>query len=477
MRLVPIALLSILSLSACSGGRDVHGARRALLIDEAFNELFAGYDITGEDYRTFVDKGGGEFEESIAAVYQDGVFIIESVTEDQYLLLRRSSNPPLAELYLSSEDNIDLSDAVLGRAGQVVPDPETFLELDLTGLSAWNSGDRLELISANLGVVDNLIGAASTGTPAIGAEQLDSLTVDLAARGIPLLDSNRRDRLQVSQLEAKTDGALNYRALTKLFTANPVSTINAMRTTVGGTFEDVAQTSRSISARGASFAALREAVSPQSTVLGGYLLVQTLPAASKHGLYDQGPELVSFPFASENITLNVEYGDPFPGSWDDIALTLYAFQVEVIAAGATRSATVTTSLVRATLLDDAPVEPAISPVRDVHISQVRADKPLAGVGDAPVIAWNAPAMGTANGYQLNVYSLTVGENGTTVVSPFVTVYTQDLGFRFPTQSFTPGEYIMEIIAHSDPGMDIQRAPNRTLLPLSSAAMLTPIFQP
>jgi hypothetical protein len=477
MRLVGIAVSSLVLLSACSSGRDIHGAKRALLIDEAFNEIFVGYDLSGEDYRTFVQKSDGEYEESIAAVFSDGVFIVENVTEDQYLLLRRTSNPPVAELYLSSSDDIDLSDAELGRPGQVIPAPETFLELDITGLSPWESGDRLELVGVNLGVIADLIQGASTGTPAVGADAIDSLTVDLAARGIPLFNADLGDHFAVAQLEQKTDADLPYRALTKIFNPPAGNIISAMRTVVSGNFVDVPQnSSRSIAVSGASFAAMAATVHANAVPANGFAWIQTLPAAAQHGFYYQGPELASFSFSGENTTVDLTYGDPYPSNWDDLLVSIFDFDVAYTASGATSSTTISAQIITAGILGEV-LAPGISPVRDVHISQVRADKPLAGVGDAPVIAWNAPATGTPAGYRIVAYELSRAENGSTAIAQFVTVYTKDLGFRFPSASFPPGEYVMEIIALEDPGMDLERAPHRTALPSSNASMLTPIFQP
>src|SRR5688572_9239125 len=146
--LAPLVVFSASILTACSGGRDVHGSLRSLRIQEDGTRQFTDEDIRNGSFATYVQKAADEFEESVGQGYSYGFFIVEDVTEDEYYL-RVGGGGGAPEYFLSDSDDIDLS---LARAGRItvrplIPQTGTSLALDLQNLAPWQQGDELEISS------------------------------------------------------------------------------------------------------------------------------------------------------------------------------------------------------------------------------------------------------------------------------------------------------------------------------------------
>src|SRR5262249_36779925 len=121
-----------------------------------------------------------------------------------------------------------------------------------------------------------------------------------------------------------------------------------------------------------------------------------------------------------------------------------------------------------TLLQGA-VTPKMAPPTGVTIGGMAATSDLMGVGDTPVIAWTAPAMGTPTIYRARIYSFDA--NGRKTVADF---YTTDTSVALPSGVLQMGTTYAAAIQASMGVADI-KAPYRTTPTDAEATALTKLF--
>jgi hypothetical protein len=202
------------------------------------------------------------------------------------------------------------------------------------------------------------------------------------------------------------------------------------------------------------------------------------------------PDLVAYlpaTIGSTPLNLgNVPYGDPYPSTWNLFVVSRFLFQREYLAPGATTSAkangyieTDTTTLPTTS----SPIVPLISPPRYLTInpmgasSAVDATQDQSGVGLTPTLAWGAPALGTATGYDVTVYSLTTSESRT-VITALAHLQCNTNSIQLPPGLLASGvSYYFKIRATYEPGVDYATGPYRKRFPIGVADAFTGIITP
>ena len=123
---------------------------------------------------------------------------------------------------------------------------------------------------------------------------------------------------------------------------------------------------------------------------------------------------------------------------------------------------------------DAPARPLLGPPRSVHIAGRPAEQNLVNVGPEPTIRWEAPAVGQASGYRIQVRRLEARLDG--VVETWVsTIATELREVTLPPGFLETGYwYRMEIRAEQRPGGPLE-SPWRDRLPVSEASTFTGAF--
>lgn len=480
MRRLILLILASAALAACSGGRDVHGSKRVLRVDEAGNESFQDIDLSMVNYRTYVDKGGGEYEVSPGTSYTVGVFIVQDVTEDDYLLLE--TNGEQTRLFVSDSDDIDLSFVRPGRDFLNYPEDPALLQLDLSNVDGLGGNDRLEVLAPNIDLNLGLSQSATTA-PAAGDDHV-RLIYNFEALALPLLTSELGDRVLVSKIEPQGGLIDQWTSVTRLLEVPPVSVVEGQTAKAAAAFVEVPQDQTwSADIRSADFAGMVGQIHPRARFVGGVLNIGALHGAKKHGLHAQPASILEYytRVTDENYALDLTYSDPFPVVWDDVASAEFVYLVAVAGDGATSTATITLSNGYVTTLEDMkskPIAPRITPVKNVKIQGNDARQNLAGVSTEPFISWDPPDTGNPQSYRLNVHRFGRAEDGSTALDVLVEIYTEDTFFQFPTGTVPTGVfYAIEIIAYDEASRDIDRVPFRRQLPASFSSMLTGTFIP
>src|SRR5439155_1020284 len=167
------------------------------------------------------------------------------------------------------------------------------------------------------------------------------------------------------------------------------------------------------------FDALKAQVGPNAAPFAGSQLlgIDALPGAKVRGFYGfiGAPDLVevlSPPAGVTDLDLTFTYGNPFTTggtAWDEFVIARYEFHVPVLAQGATSPSPLTAVLdvdiPVASLMATGNITPALSPPRNVKIAGMDATMTRTGVGATPMISWDAPTIGTATSYRVDIYSV------------------------------------------------------------------------
>jgi hypothetical protein len=206
-------------------------------------------------------------------------------------------------------------------------------------------------------------------------------------------------------------------------------------------------------------------VHPSATPSIPYFYVT--PAA--HGLSDgwvgYSGELLTLQLprgASYDFTRRLTYGNPFPASWGTVAAAQYSFRtLQPIPNGSGGQFYLTGSMVTYDRLENlvaGPVQPRVSPPRELKVDGVPASVAREVGTASPLISWQAPTLGVPTAYRVNIYKF----------DPELFFGTSYVRFYLPgsaTQVRLPpgvlpsgGIYYLRVAALDAPGSDMERKP-------------------
>lgn len=241
------------------------------------------------------------------------------------------ANVPAGPFYLvlgtrfivMSADTVDLSFDHFGRPGTGYATAPTDLTFDVTGMSAWQGSDQIEMSCAGSGTVAFEMQAnASAGAPAAGDTSLNGFTYDLSHADAPaLLDATAGDQLVITHLANRSDGTHPYQTIAESFSPAPFSISNAGAQTLSGAFSPVtASSTLALSWDRPAFASELASHSPGSAAPNwSTLAVTALPDASTRGFYAAAPDVVVFAPGyltdATAVTTSWPYADPYPAAW------------------------------------------------------------------------------------------------------------------------------------------------------------------
>lgn len=275
-------------------------------------------DLSTTSFQAYVLEGAGFVPYPREPVFgtADGTFEIANVPDGPYLL-RRSTNA-LFGVFMPHDDHVfDEPWSVLGRPDAAPADTEAPLELDASGLSAWQDDDVL--FADCFGNASELVDPDLSPPLAAGATSIQA-TFDWASgyswgasSGAYLMDPDAGDELVIAHSSARIDGDLHTWAVTQVLTAPAPTQIAGELSRVSGAFADVAPT-ETLTARvpGDLLAATLE---PGVTPVEQGVVVVTGPGTSAGELL--GPELVraSTRVAAAPMTATLAYANPFDPDW------------------------------------------------------------------------------------------------------------------------------------------------------------------
>jgi hypothetical protein len=386
-----------------------------------------------------------------------------------------------------------------GRPNQRRVDAGTSIAFDVDGLVPWDVNDQLELYSSNAGafasdvVLDELNGQGSLYPDAGTTVLQESVAYDRI--DLPnAIDATQGDQVDLYQLSTQAavstqaDAGFFYSAAANLLSTSSFSTLDGQLVSLTGTVTPLPQTESAIQAIDfPSFEARQNELFPgASFLLDAYGIVE-LPLAGE-GRYSSGPDLVSL--LSQNAgeqsqTIRFSYGNLHP-DWTQFAFFNQVSRAHVtlgLPDGGTAQGNITGSVIVSDALSNmtaTTLQPTLSSVRQLTVNGLDATQQTSGVGLNPVIAWQAPALGTPTYYRVRIRELIATPTGTLgfVAGGATFLYTTSTRVRLPPGIFQAGKhYSLTVSATFDPVTDVTARPNEKGVPHVSVDAISNVITP
>jgi hypothetical protein len=392
----------------------------------------------GDGYRRIAGTGAA-----------DGTFAIDHVPAGRYLLR-------VDDLYiLTSARDIDLGTNRLGRADGVESQLDTEVTVDVQGMTAWQTGDSLDLYVPNSDAQTAGLELSLEPPPADDDVAIDA-TFDFATQVFPevLIDSGAGDEVVVIHRTVEVDGVESYNAATEVFEPAPLAMTDGQPVTLDGSFSPLAvDQSVEVSLPGAAWQALVPGISigtPGEELPSISLFAS--PFATDRG--DLGAIFLAeyAPPDAGDHSFTLSYGNPFDTGF--VSETVGIFVINelggtpaTLAFGFAGAADVAGAL-----LPDAA--PRIGPVASLQVDGADATAPQT-ISTAPEISWSAPAIGSADSYTVRINEADGG-----LGTPVASLITTETRIVIPDALLrSGGVYYVQILAHDD-DIDQPSAPFR-----------------
>lgn len=391
---------------------------------------------------------------------------------------------------------VELDSHDLGRADTAFS-PETVspLDIDVTNLAPWmpyrrgtEPGSSLQLASGqvNLAPFLNLFEDVPAGQTSLVTAQAEMWN---GIGRTPIFEAAKGDRLyvnQLSQLDAGTlpdGGALAYSAVVRSVEM-PAFDYTADGTTplpVTGALQAVPQTAFTLDWRLSAYASHASAVHPTATPDTPDFYVFPSAYGLSHGWVGNVGEVLALQLpagSAFDLTRPLSYGNPYPSSWGMVGYAQYSFRVWApIPGDPDRTYGLLGVMFTHERLEDlvaGPVQPRVSPPRSMTLDGVDATTSLQVGSLTPVVAWQAPTLGTPSAYRVTVFrrvGSAMSNKGYVYVPGSLTQV------RLPPGLLSPGStHYLRLTAIDAPFFDLSRRGSTTyLLPSGHADALSALF--
>ena len=428
---------------------------------------------------------GESFETRPLVPRDDGKLQFNNVPQGPYYLKRGTDSYVITE-----HRQLNLDEYLLGREGVVTVSGAIPLTLSVDGLAPMDPYQDFDLVVPNAGAAGVIrLGSA----PMPGGTSLSGQTAEYrsAFGRQEVIDSALGDRLYVLQKLRRSSGDFNYFAAARALTlTNATFRPAEPSTAVSGTFSEFPSRQLTVDWRRSSFEAHRAAVHPLAVALPESSVRHSLivaPAAGglTEGVVGYAGELISgnIPAASQDVTLSLEYINPFPASWGTVASVVHRYQVPVRVPPNGPSGTLGVSLTEQAELSaftSGPVQARLSPPAQLQVDGANAQEERALTSLTPVFTWEPPTLGTADLYELRIFRVYASPSSpevarTETVGTFLTAQRR---VRVPPGVLQPQQaYVVRIAAMRTPGRDLTQTPYRTdsLVDTSLAESLTSVL--
>ncbi|WP_224247827.1 hypothetical protein [Hyalangium gracile] len=428
---------------------------------------------------------GDTFETRPAISVDTDTFKFANVPEGPYYLKRGTS-----AYVITSHRQLNLDEHLLGREGVVTVPAAIPVTLSVDGLAPMDAYQELDMVAPNAGAA----GVLHMDTPPQpGATSLSAAgaTYRSAFGRQEVVDATKGDRLYLLQKLRRSAGDFNYFATARGLTLTRVSfRPDEQATPMDGTFAALPPRPLTLDWRRSSFEAHRASVHPlavslpETSVRHSFILAPAVGGISE-GVVGYAGELLSgnIPAASQDVTLALEYGNPYPPTWGVVASVVHRYQVPVRLPAQGAMGTIGVSLedqAELSAFSSQPVQARLSPPSRLQVdgADAQADRTLASL--TPVFTWEPPTLGTADVYELRIFRLYTTTSAPDVaraetVATFLTARRQ---VRVPPGVLQAKQsYVVRIAALRTPGVDLTRAPYRmdSLVDTSLAEALTSVL--
>ncbi|MBN9688525.1 MULTISPECIES: fibronectin type III domain-containing protein [unclassified Corallococcus] len=446
-------------------------------------------NLAGSDLEILVPNGV-DFDRYTGTPVAGGMRF-DNVPDGEYFL--RSNR----HYFLTRERHFDLGVNRIGRPDAVyVPVTGNPVSAELFNLDPWQNytsisepGTTVQLISADVNLYSTMFLEAQTGDTSI--VEPDASASFSTGYGAPVLDASKGDRIYVNQLNSvqagtlPSGGTLAYQSVVSSahlpsFSFTPDGTTSLPLT---ATLAPVTQTPFSMEWRLSEFARWSSDANPSGILSNPSLSLVPAPFGYQHGWVGYQGELFNMwlPRGETGVIASrLAYGNPYPSNWGVVGTAGYAFRSATSVTVGSRIHYPSGNIFVTDRLDRliaGPLQPSLSPPRDLRIDGVDAYVSRVVGSNQPVIDWRAPVMGTPRHYTVSVIQL-IGTY--TVANPTFRFYVPGdrTQVRLPPGLLLPGTtYYVRVAADGSPNYEPSRAPYVTaeLLPTVTADTFSAVF--
>jgi hypothetical protein len=336
--------------------------------------------------------------------------------------------------------------------------------LNVTGLHPWNAEwvagadvtDTLQVLSVGTDsqLTFGSVFAEQGSTTLVDPDAALFNTTSRQQRLLPRLTAER-DSLVVTQLSVRSAlsaaGAdVRYSSVRKGLTLPaPTFTGAEPQLPLELALQDAPARTFQADLRGAAFASHAASVHPAAKLQ--YQALSIMPAAYglAHGWVGESGALLTtgwegLPLA--DVAVALEYGNPFPAGWGSVAFYQARYTIPSGTSGGSFSGFLQV-VDAAERLEGSAVAPVVSPPCSVTLDGQPSAPGRTLANLAPVLAWEAPALGTPSHYQVSVSLLSYASSVVAVLR--VPATTQEL--RLPDGILEPGRsYRFRVTAYVAP---------------------------
>lgn len=451
-------------------------------------------DVTGTIIDTYVTEMGDQQSSNVAplslfalvptgngftkipgTIEPGGSFDIPKVPAGTYYL-GLDTDGTNHDYVVTDQHEVDLGNVYAGRNTATQLTLPTPMLVNLTGMSAWQDTDSLEVFSQGAASGSDLLYAASE-FPMAGDTSLVGLPVDGSQFFAPnQIEAAKGDTTFFTQLVSRSDGAFSYSSIGKSFKPAAFSLLDGNTTAVNGAFADVPQQTATFDWKRSLFGGLAASVNPGATLSSCGIYAYGEPGGPTRATNTYSPTILyAGDGASDDVKLTLSYGNPFPASWAAVAYVSATFSVPYLVPGtATMKHAITTVDVGGTIteLTAGAVKPMIGPPSALLIGGKDGYAVNTGVGLSPVVSWSAPSLGTSALYQVWVRKVDATLNAGKSVAR---ITTQGTSIRIPQDLLEVGaSYFVRVTAHSSGSI---KTPNKWSPTMASATAISGVFTP
>lgn len=435
-------------------------------------------DLGGYDLSVLVyDSAGKKFSTNPPTVTGPGAFEVKTLPAgDRYVRYSKLGAAPL--YFVTTSTTLDLGVGRFGRPDVATSSAGTKLVLDVTGMQGWQNGDLLELYSLGAGVVETDVASAQVGAPAALDTAISGLTDDFGAQGEHLVDGSKGDRGYLVHLSTRTlAGGGTYQAVSDVFSMPSFTMADAQQSTVSGAFTKPTAATLDVDWKGSQFAAELANCAPAGTLKSLFFDASSQPYPEL-GPSTGSPDAFFYqPTDTTDLAATFAYSDAFASKWPLSIDGRLAYK-RTYALPSTLPAALTGNI-DSRMLAPGPVtlKPLVGCVRNAKVAGNDALSDVTGTGTSPTIAFDAPAFGTPNGYEVLFYRLT-DSGGTTTTQFAGHIVTPNTSVVVPPGIMAAGNaYAVVIRADVRGSLDMNEQPALFAFPGGVAELLSGIVRP